>query len=55
MQFSCVTTHFLFDFRQVEPEMAGRAGMMMAFFLVLGITTGVNFSLILQKIVTVSS
>lgn len=40
--------------KQVEPEMAGRAGMMMAFFLVLGITTGVNFSLILQKIVTVS-
>lgn len=38
--------------KQVEPEMAGRAGMMMAFFLVLGITTGVNFSLVLQKIVT---
>lgn len=40
--------------KQVEPEMAGRAGMMMAFFLVLGITTGVNFSLVLQKIVTTS-
>lgn len=39
--------------KQVEPEMAGRAGMMMAFFLVLGITTGVNLSLALQKAITV--
>lgn len=38
--------------KQVEPEMAGRAGMMMAFFLVLGITTGVNLSLALQKAIT---
>jgi hypothetical protein len=32
--------------------MMGRAGMMMAFFLVLGITSGVNLSLLLQRLVT---
>ena len=40
-------------YREVEPEVAGRAGMMMAFFLVLGITAGVNFSLVLQKAITI--
>jgi arginine utilization protein RocB len=36
----------------VEQEYAGTAGMIMAFFLVLGIGTGVNFSLILGIIFT---
>jgi len=43
----------LLCYREVEPAMAGRAGMMMAFFLVLGITCGVNFSLIFGRIATV--
>ncbi|KAL4231708.1 Nucleoside transmembrane transporter [Mactra antiquata] len=38
--------------KEVEPAMMGRAGMMMAFFLVLGITSGVNLSLVLQRLVT---
>lgn len=38
--------------KEVEPSMMGRAGMMMAFFLVLGITSGVNLSLVLQRLVT---
>jgi len=32
--------------------MMGRAGMMMAFFLVLGITAGVNLSLVVGRLVT---
>lgn len=36
----------------VEQEYAGTAGMIMAFFLVLGIGTGVNFSLALGMILT---
>lgn len=40
--------------KEVEPSMMGRAGMMMAFFLVLGITSGVNLSLLLQRLVTTS-
>ncbi|KAJ8317228.1 hypothetical protein KUTeg_005132 [Tegillarca granosa] len=36
----------------VEPEMAGTAGMIMAFCLVLGIGTGVNFSLAVGKAVS---
>ena len=39
-------------FRLVEQEYAGTAGMIMAFFLVLGIGTGVNFSLALGMIFT---
>ncbi|XP_060564925.1 equilibrative nucleoside transporter 1-like [Ruditapes philippinarum] len=38
--------------KEVEPAMMGKAGMMMAFFLVLGITSGVNLSLVLQRLVT---
>ncbi|KAH3788181.1 hypothetical protein DPMN_166314, partial [Dreissena polymorpha] len=38
--------------KEVEPSMMGRAGMMMAFFLVLGITSGVNLSLVLTRLVT---
>ncbi|XP_060560697.1 equilibrative nucleoside transporter 1-like [Ruditapes philippinarum] len=41
--------------KEVEPSMMGRAGMMMAFFLVLGITSGVNLSLLLQRLVTTKS
>ena len=43
---------WFYIFREVEPAMMGKAGMMMAFFLVLGITSGVNLSLVLQRLVT---
>lgn len=36
----------------VEPEVAGIAGMIMAFCLVMGITTGVNFSLAVASMAT---
>ncbi|KAL5022672.1 hypothetical protein ScPMuIL_001827 [Solemya velum] len=36
--------------KQVNPEVAGVAGMLMGFFLVMGITIGVNFSLVLYAI-----
>ncbi|XP_048746098.2 equilibrative nucleoside transporter 1-like [Ostrea edulis] len=36
----------------VEPEVAGIAGMIMAFCLVMGITTGVNFSLAVASLAT---
>lgn len=38
--------------RLVEPEVAGIAGMIMAFCLVMGITTGVNFSLAVASMAT---
>ncbi|XP_052772139.1 equilibrative nucleoside transporter 1-like [Mya arenaria] len=38
--------------KEVEPALMGRAGMMMAFFLVLGITAGVNLSLVIGRLVT---
>ncbi|KAK6178606.1 hypothetical protein SNE40_013357 [Patella caerulea] len=37
--------------KQVSPEYAGTAGMMMALFLVFGIASGVNFSIVLTIIV----
>ncbi|XP_046369024.1 equilibrative nucleoside transporter 1-like [Haliotis rufescens] len=39
--------------KQVAPENAGTAGMMMAFFLVLGISCGINSSLGLVKLVEI--
>ncbi|KAK3094539.1 hypothetical protein FSP39_003041 [Pinctada imbricata] len=51
--FSSLT--MMYGPKLVGPEVAGIAGMIMAFCLVMGITTGVNFSLAVASIVTTNT
>ena len=52
--FFSLMAHFWYCCSLVEPKWAGTAAMISAFFLIFGIVSGVNFTLVIAKLVEIS-
>lgn len=50
-----VTVMIFYYYSLVEPKWAGTAAMISAFFLIFGIASGVNFTLLVAKLVEISA